>query len=77
MPATATGLFRHAGKCAGNPRQISYIGPELVFRRPQQNSAQNSNEISTFGSELVFRQIPGKLIQRRRHTQRYSRRIRL
>jgi hypothetical protein len=77
MRATAIGLFRQSGKCAGNPRQISDIRPELVFRRPQQNSAQNANEISTFSSELVFRQIPGKLIQRCRHAQRFSRRIRL
>jgi hypothetical protein len=77
MPAIATGVFRPAGKCAGNPRRISYIRPELVFRRAQQNCAQNPNEMSTFSSELVFRHIPGQLIQRRSHAHRFSRRIRL
>src|SRR3954471_9835652 len=75
MPAIASGLFRRSGKCAGNPPRISYIRPELVFRRSQQKSAHNPNEISTFGSELVFCQIPGNLIQRRSHSQRFRHRI--
>jgi len=69
MHNSTTGLFRQSGKCAGNPRRISYIRPELIFRRPQQKSAHNANEISTFGSKLLFRQIPGNLIQRHRHSQ--------
>jgi hypothetical protein len=75
MPEAGTGLFRQSGKCAGNPRRISYIRPELVFRGPKQESAHNANEISTFRSELVFRQIPGKLVQRRRHAQQFGGRI--
>lgn len=75
MPEAGTGLFRRSGKCARNPRRISYIRPELVFRGPKKKSAHNPNEISTFGSELVFRQIPGKLVQRRRHAQRFGGRI--
>ena len=76
MAETGIGLFRRRGKCAGNPRRISYIRPELVFPGAQQKSAQNANEISALRSELVFRQIPGELVQRRWHSQRFGGRIR-
>ena len=73
MGEAASGLFRQAGKCAGNPRRIRHIGAELVFRRPQQKCAHNPNEISSLWAELVFREIPGKLVQRGRHPQRLRR----
>ena len=76
MAESTTGLFRRVGKCARNPRQISHIRPELVFRGPQQKSAQNPNEISSLRAELIFRNVPGKLVQRRRHPQRLGRGIR-
>lgn len=75
MPEPATSLFRRGGKCARNHRGISNIHPELVFRGPQEKSAENRNEISSLGAELVFCQIPGQLVQRRRHAQRFDRRI--
>jgi hypothetical protein len=75
MAETGTGLFRRRGKCAGNPRRISCIRPELVFRGAQEKSAENANEISALRSELVFRQIPGELVQRHRHSQRFGGRI--
>ena len=75
MAEVATGLFRRNGKCAGKPHRMSDIRPELVFRGTQEDSAQNPNEISALTPELVFRQIPGKLVQRRRHAQRFGRRI--
>ena len=75
MAETRTGLFRRNGKCTGKPHRMSYIRPELVFRGTEEDSAQNPNEISAFSPELVFRQIPGKLVQRRRHAQRFGRRI--
>jgi hypothetical protein len=75
MAESTTGLFRRPGKCTPNPPGISDIRPELVFRRPQQNSAQNTNEISALRAELVFRDVPGELLQRRRDTQRFGGRI--
>ena len=75
MPEAGTGLFRRSGKCARNPRGISYIRAELVFRSAEEKSAHNPNEISAFSPELVFRQIPGKLVQRRWQAQRFGGRI--
>ena len=75
MAEVATGLFRRNGKCAGKPHRMSDIRPELVFRGTQEDSTQNHNEIGAFSPELIFRQIPGKLVQRRRHSQRFGRRI--
>jgi hypothetical protein len=43
----------------------------LVFREPYQQCAGQCNEISALGAELVFREVPGKLVQRRRHAQRF------
>jgi hypothetical protein len=54
---------------------MSYIRPELVFRGTQEDSAENPNEIGAFSPELVFCHIPGKLVQGRRHAQRFGRRI--
>ena len=75
MAETGTGLFRRKGKCAGTPRRISYIRTELVFRGAHEKCSHNGNEVSALSSELVFRQIPGKLVQRRGHSQRFRRRI--
>ena len=73
MGEPASGLLRRPGKCAGNSRRIKHIPAQLVFRGPQQKCAHNPNEISSLDPELVFRQIPGKLVQRRRHPQRLRR----
>ena len=47
--------------------------PGLVFHGPHYECAHKANEISAFGPELVFRDIPGKLLQRARQTQRFRR----
>src|SRR4051794_41880837 len=65
MRRLGSGLFRLGGKCAGKPRAINGIRPELVFRRAQEKCAQNPNKISALASELVFREVPGKSVQRR------------
>ena len=44
---------------------ISKIRLELVFRRAEEECAQNCNEISALAFELVFREIPGKSVQGR------------
>ena len=75
MPETGTGLFRRKGKCAGKSRQIIPIRPELVFRGAEEKCSHNGNEVSALRSKLVFRQIPGKLVQRRGHSQRFRRRM--
>jgi hypothetical protein len=54
---------------------MSYIRPELVFRGTQEDSTQNANEIGAFSPELVFRQIPGELVQRHPHSQRFRCRL--
>ena len=59
MAQARTGLLRQPGKCAGKPRGISTIRPELVFREPDQKCCQNRNEISALGPELVFRELQG------------------
>ena len=73
MAEAGSGLFRRMGKCAGKPRGINQIGPELVFRGTQQKCTHNPNEISSFASELVFRQVPGKFVQRRGYAERFGR----
>src|SRR3954469_6016110 len=65
MRRLGSGLFRLGGKCAGKPRAINGIRPELVFRPAQEKCAQNPNKISALASELVFREVPGKSVQRR------------
>jgi hypothetical protein len=75
MAEAGTGLFRRKGKCTGKPRRVSDIRAELVFRGAEEKCSQNPNEISALHSELVFRQIPGKLVQRRGHSQRFRHRI--
>ena len=72
MAQTGSGLFRQCGKCARNPRRISCITQQLVFRGPEEKSAQNPKQISALCAELVFRQIPWDLVQRRRHPQRFG-----
>lgn len=67
-----TGLFRRGGKCAGKPFRISEIRLELVFRGLDEKCAHNGNEISALAGELVFRHVPGKLVQRRRRTERFG-----
>ena len=63
------------GKCADNSLRINQIRPELVFRATEEKCAHNPNEISAFHPELVFRDVPGKLPQRSRQTQRFRRRF--
>ena len=72
MRRRGSGLFRRVGKCAGKPRAINWIRPELVFRRAQQKCAQNPNKISALASELVFRKVPGKSVQRRWRAERFG-----
>jgi hypothetical protein len=73
MAQARTGLFRRYGKCAEKSHAINYIRLELVFRGADEKCAQNPNEISSLASELVFRDIPGKLVQRRGHSQWFGR----
>jgi hypothetical protein len=73
MLEAGTGLFRRRGKCAGKPRWINGIGAQLVFRGLQDECSHNPNEISPLRAELVFRDIPGKLVQWRRQSQRFRR----
>jgi hypothetical protein len=70
MREAGTGLLRKQGKCAGNCRGINQIRAELVFRRADDQCSHNANEISALRAELVFRDVPGKLVQWRRHSQR-------
>ena len=65
MRRRRSGLFRLGGKCAGKLLAINPIRLELVFRRPQEQCAQNPNKISALASELVFREVPRKSVQRR------------
>src|SRR5208283_3728741 len=46
---------------------------ELVLRGTQEECCHNPNEISSSHAELVLRDVPGKLAQRRRQTQRFRR----
>jgi hypothetical protein len=69
MREAGTGLLRKQGKCAGNCRGINQIRAELVFRRADDQCSHNANEISALRAELVFRDVPGKLVQWRRHSQ--------
>jgi hypothetical protein len=73
MLETGTGLSYGNGKCAGNPCRINEIRPDLVFCVPDQECSHNANEISALRSELVFRDVPGKLVQRSWHSQRFRR----
>lgn len=75
MAQARTGLLRRKGKCAGKPRRINKIRLELVFRGPEQECSHNAHQISALASELVFRDVPGKLVQRNRHSQRFRRRV--
>jgi len=61
------------GKCVWNHRGINPIRPYLVLRGMQQECSHNPNEISSFNAELVLREVPGKLAQRGRQTQRFRR----
>ena len=72
MCRRGSGLFRVAGKCAGKPRKIKWIRLELIFRRTEEECAQNANEVSALASELVFREIPGKSVQRRWGAERFG-----
>ena len=72
MRRLGSGLFRRRGKCAGIHRGINDLRLQLVFRGPQEKCANNPNEISAFATELVFREVPGKLVQRGRDTQRFG-----
>jgi len=46
---------------------------DLVFRGAHQECTHNAKEISRFAADLVFRDVPGKSVQRSRHTQRLRR----
>src|SRR5271170_994733 len=70
MRETRTGLLRDKGKWAENCCRINEIRPYLVFRGTDQQCSHNANEISALRSELVFREVPGKLVQRGRQSQR-------
>ena len=72
MRECGTGLSRGQGKCAGNTRGVSEIRADLVFRGTHHQCAHNANEISAVQAELVFRDVPGELVQRRRHAQRFG-----
>ena len=72
MREVGTGLLRRRGKCAGNSRGISEIGANLVFRSAKDQCSHNTNKISTLRAELVFREVPGKLVERRGHSQRFG-----
>jgi hypothetical protein len=72
MCRRGSGLFRVAGKCAGEPRKIKWIRLELIFRRAEEECAQNPNEVSALASELVFREVPGKSVQRRWGAERFG-----
>src|SRR3954447_1731166 len=72
MRRLGSGLFRLGGECAGKPRAINGIRPELVFRRAQEKCAQNPNKVSALASELVFREVPGKSVQRRGRADRFG-----
>ncbi len=71
MREVGTGLLRGKGKCAGNCRGISEIRADLVFRGAEDQCSKNPNEIRALRAELVFREAPGKLIEWRRHSQRF------
>jgi len=72
MRRRGSGLFRSWAKWAGKPLWISKIRLELVFRRAEEECAQNCNEISALAFELVFREIPGKSVQRRGRADRFG-----
>ena len=69
MAPPASGLLRGERKWIANPRGISSIGAQLVFRGAHQECSHNPKEISALRPELVFGQIPRKLLQRRRQAQ--------
>jgi hypothetical protein len=64
-----TGLLRKWRESAGNCCGISEIQANLVFRGADDQCSHNANEISTLQAELVFRDVPGKLVERRWHSQ--------
>src|SRR5512135_1220139 len=61
------------GKCSGNWLAISQLRADLVFRGAHQECAHNAKKISGFAADRVFRQVPGKSVQRGRHTQGFRR----
>jgi len=71
MREGGTGLLRKRGKCAENCFGISEIRADLVFRGANDQCSHNANEISALRAELVFRDVPGKLVERRGHAQRF------
>src|ERR1035441_6859974 len=73
MLEAGTGLFRRRGKSAGKSCGINEIRIEVVFRDTDDYCTHNPNEISPLHSEVVFRDIPGKLVQWRRQSQRLRR----
>jgi len=71
MREAGTGLLRKRGKCAGNCFGIREIRADLVFRGADDQCSHNTNEISALRAELVFRDLPGKLVERWGHAQRF------
>ena len=73
MRRVRTSLFRQGRECIRNSPGLKEMQADLVFRGAHQECAHNSKEISCFHADLVFRDIPGKSVQRGRHTQRLRR----
>ncbi len=71
MREAGTGLLRKWRKCAWNSRGISEIRAHLVFRGANDQCSHNANEISAMRAELVFREVPGKVVEWCRHSQRF------
>jgi len=73
MREAGTGLSRGKGKSTGKPCRIKQIRANLVFRGADHQCTHNTNEISALQAELDFRDVPGKLVQRRRHSEWFRR----
>ena len=70
-------VFRdRRGMSSGFLSHIMALGPHLVLRVPDEESAEYPKEVGALDPELVLREIPGKSVERSPHPQRLRRRLR-